>query len=73
MEIESYTQKFFEKVMKRIKPFDMVKIKKYNENDIEEYFKIVDEKYDGKNYFEDTREKIKNEVTDLLVNGIIDK
>ena len=73
MEIDPYTQKFFEKVMKRIKPFDMVKIKKYNENDIEEYFKIVDEKYDGKNYFEDTREKIKNEVTDLLVNGIVDK
>ena len=73
MEIDPDTQKFFEKVMKKIRPFDMEKIKKYNENDINEYFKGLDDKYDGKNYFEDTREKIKTEVTDLLVNGIVDK
>ena len=71
IEVDPDTQKFFENVMKKIKPFDMEKIKKYNEKDIDEYFKILEEKYDGKNFFEDTREKIKNEVTDLLANGII--
>ena len=71
MEIDPDTQKFFENVMRKIKPFDMEKIKKYNEKDINEYFKIVEDKYDGKNFFEDTREKIKNEVTDLLTNGIV--
>ena len=70
MEIDPDTQKFFENVMKKIKPFDMEKIKKYNEKDIDAYFKILEEKYDGKNFFEDTREKIKNEVTDFLTNGI---
>ena len=71
MEIDQDTTKFFGKVMKKIKAFDMEKIKKYNENDINEYFKGLEEKYDGKNVFEDTREKIKNEVNDLIVNGII--
>ena len=51
-------------------PEILEKIKKYNEKDIDEYFKILEEKYDGKNFFEDTREKIKNEVTDFLTNGI---
>ena len=73
MEIDPDTQKFFENVMKKIKPFDMEKIKKYNEKDIDAYFKILEEKYDGKNFFEDTREKIKNEVADFLTNGIEDK
>ena len=71
MEIDPDTQKFFENVIRKIKPFDMEKIKKYNEKDINEYFKIVEDKYDGKNFFEDTREKIKNEVNDLLTNGIV--
>ena len=71
VEIDPDTQKFFENVIRKIKPFDMEKIKKYNEKDINEYFKIVEDKYDGKNFFEDTREKIKNEVNDLLTNGIV--
>ena len=73
MEIDPDTQKFFEKVIRKIKPFDMEKIKKYNEKDINAYFKDLEEKYDGKNYFEDTREKIKTEVSDLLVNGVVGK
>ena len=73
MEIDPGTQQFFEKVIRKIKPFDMEKIKKYNEKDINAYFKDLEEKYDGKNYFEDTREKIKTEVSDLLVNGIVGK
>ena len=70
MEIDPETVQFFTKVMKKIRAFDMEKIKKYNENDINTYFKGLDDKYDGKNFFEDTREKIKNEVSDLLVNGV---
>ena len=73
MEIDPDTQQFFEKVIRKIKPFDMEKIKKYNEKDINAYFKGLEEKYDGKNYFEDTREKIKAEVSDLLVNGVVGK
>ena len=73
MEIDPETEKFFTKVMKKIRAFDMEKIKKYNENDINTYFKGLDDNYDGKNFFEDTREKIKNEVNDLLINGIIVK
>ena len=71
MEIDPDTEKFFKNVMKKIKPFDMEKIKKYNENDINTYFKGLEEKYDGKEFFEDTREKIKNEVNDFLTNGIV--
>ena len=71
MEIDPDTEKFFKNVMKKIKPFDMEKIKKYNENDINIYFKGLEEKYDGKEFFEDTREKIKNEVNDFLTNGIV--
>ena len=70
MEIDQETEKFFNNVMKKIKPFDMEKIKKYNENDINSYFKGLEEKYDGKEFFEDTRDKIKNEVNDFLINGI---
>ena len=73
MEIDPETEKFFTKVMKKIRAFDMEKIKKYNENDINTYFKGLDDNYDGKNFFKDTREKIKNEVNDLLINGIIVK
>ena len=71
MEIDPDTEKFFKNVMKKIKPFDMEKIKKYNENDINIYFKGLEEKYDGKEFFEDTREKIKNEVNDFLTNGMV--
>ena len=73
VEIDPETEQFFAKVMKKIRAFDMEKIKKYNEKDINAYFKGLDDKYDGKNFFEDTREKIKEEVTDLLINGIAHK
>ena len=70
IKVDSSTEKFFNKVMKRIRPFDMKAIKKYNEKDIDAYFKEIEEKYDGKNFFDDTRELIKSEVEDLLINGI---
>ena len=49
----------------------MENIKKYNEKDIDSYFKGLDDKYDGKNFFEDMRKK--NEVNDLFINGIVNK
>ena len=66
---DSSTEKFFKYVMKKMRPFDMNAIKKYHEKDINNYFKEIDEKYDGKNFFDDTRELIKFEVEDLLKNG----
>lgn len=71
IEIDSNTEKFFNKVIKRMRAFDMNAIKKYHEKDINEYFKTIDEKYDGKNFFDDTREVIKTQVKDLLENGIL--
>jgi vacuolar-type H+-ATPase subunit F/Vma7 len=71
IKIDTNTEKFFKNVMKKMRAFDMFAIKKYHQKDIDEYFKEIDEKYDGKNYFEDTRDLIKAEVEDLLDNGII--
>ena len=71
IKIDANTEKFFKNVIKRMRAFDMFAIKKYHQKDIDAYFKEVDEKYDGKNYFEDTRDLIKTEVGDLLENGII--
>ena len=71
IQIETNTEKFFNNVMRNIKPFDEFSIKKYFGNDIDEYFKAIEEKYDGKNFFEDTRELIKNEIEDLLKNGVM--
>ena len=71
IKIDANTEKFFKNVIKRMRAFDMFAIKKYHQKDIDAYFKEIDEKYDGKNYFEDTRDLIKNEVEDLLENGII--
>ena len=65
IQIDSKTEKFFNNVMRKIKPFDMISIKKYFGKEIEEYFKAIEEKYDGKNFFEDTKELIKNEIEDL--------
>ena len=48
----------------------MENIKTNYEKDINNYFNIIDEKYDGKGFFADTRELIKNQVIDLLENGI---
>lgn len=64
------TEHFFNNVMRRLRAFDMDKIKKYNEKDINKYFELIEGKYDGKNFFEDTRELIKSEVKDLLEKGI---
>ena len=71
IQIETNTEKFFNSVMRKIKPFDEFSIEKYFGNDIDEYFKAIEEKYDGKNFFEDTRELIKNEIEDLLKNGVM--
>ena len=71
IQIETNTEKFYNNVMRKIKPFDEFSIKKYFGNDIDEYFKAIEEKYDGKNFFEDTRELIKNEIEDLLKNGVM--
>ena len=71
IQIDSTTEKFFNNVMRKIKPFDMISIKKYFGKEIEEYFKEIEEKYDGKNFFEDTKELIKNEIEDLLKNGVM--
>ena len=71
IQIETNTEKFFNNVMRKIKPFDEFSIKKYFGNDIDEYFKAIEGKYDGKNFFEDTRELIKNEIEDLLKNGVM--
>ena len=71
IKIDANTEKFFKNVIKRMRAFDMFAIKKYHQKDIDAYFKEIDEKYDGKNYFEDTRDLIKTEVEDLLENGII--
>ena len=71
IKIDANSEKFFKNVIKRMRAFDMFAIKKYHQKDIDAYFKEIDEKYDGKNYFEDTRDLIKTEVEDLLENGII--
>ena len=71
IKVDTKTEKFFKNVVKKMRPFDEFAIKKYHKKDIENYFKEIDEKYDGKNFFEDTRDLIKAEVEDLLDNGII--
>ena len=70
LEIDSDTENFFKTVMKKIRAFDMENIKKEYENEINNYFKGLEEKYEGKNVFEDTRKIIENEVSDILLNGI---
>ena len=70
IEVNKDIEEFFNKVIKDIKAFDMDNIKKYYDNDINKFFEIIEEKYDGKNFFADTRELIKNQVQDLLENGI---
>ena len=68
--IDKDTENFFENVIKHMKAFDMENIKLNYEKDINTYFNSIEEKYDGKGFFADTRELIKNQVTDLLENGI---
>lgn len=70
LEIDIETENFFKNVMKKMRAFDMENIKKEHENEINNYFKGIEEKYEGKNIFEDTRKIIENEVSDILLNGI---
>ncbi len=69
IKIDENLEKFFNDVIAKMKAFDMKDIKEKYQKDIDNYFDLLDKEYDGKNTFEDTREKIKEEVTDLLNNG----
>ena len=63
-------QKFFSKTMGKIKAFDIPSMKNNHGEEIESFFKFIEDNYDNKNLFMDTREKIKEEVKDILINGI---
>ena len=69
IKIDENVEKFFNDVIAKMKAFDMKDIKEKYQKDIDNYFDSLDKEYDGKNTFADTREKIKEEVTDLLNNG----
>ena len=69
IEIDEDTKKFFNDVISKIKAFDMKDLKENYKKEIDTYFKKIDEKYDNKNFFEDTRETIKKQVTNLLNDG----
>ena len=71
IKVDSDTEYFFKNVIRRMKAFDMSNIKKNRKKNIDYYFKKIDEKYDGKNFFEDTRPLIKAQVEDLIENGIL--
>ena len=73
IEVDEETEKFFKNVIEKMKAFDMNDLKNNFQKDIDSFFKMLDDKYDGKNAFADTREKIKDEVTDLLTNGYDEK
>ena len=73
IEVDKDIEEFFDNVIKHLKAFDMDSIKKYHENNINKFFGAIEDKYDGKNFFNDTRELIKNQVQDLLEKGIIIK
>ena len=69
IEVDNDVEQFFNNVIRRLKAFDMENIKQNHESEINKFFGIIEEKYDGKNFFSDTRELIKNQVQDLLENG----
>ena len=69
IEVDNDVVQFFNNVIRRLKAFDMENIKQNHESEINKFFGIIEEKYDGKNFFNDTRELIKNQVQDLLENG----
>ena len=73
IEINKDTEEFFNNVIAKMKPFDMSDIKENYQKYIDTFFDILDKEYDGKNAFMDTREKIKEQVTDLLNNGYDEK
>ena len=70
IEVDKDIEEFFNNVIKRMRAFDMESIKEKHEKDINTFFGNIDEKYDGKGFFGDTRELIKNEVQELLEKGI---
>ena len=69
IEVDNDVVQFFNNVIRRLKAFDMENIKQNHESEINKFFGIIEEKYDGKNFFSDTRELIKNQVQDFLENG----
>jgi vacuolar-type H+-ATPase subunit F/Vma7 len=73
IEVDEETEKFFKNVIEKMKAFDMNDLKNNYQKDIDSFFKMLDDKYDGKNAFADTREKIKDEVTDFLTSGYEEK
>jgi vacuolar-type H+-ATPase subunit F/Vma7 len=73
IEVDEETEKFFKNVIEKMKAFDMDDLKNNFQKDIDSFFKMLDDKYDGKNAFADTREKIKDEVTDFLTSGYEEK
>ena len=70
IEVDKDTEIFFDNVIGKLRAFDMEDIKQNYENDINKYFGLIEEKYDNKGFFADTRELIKNQVQELLENGI---
>ena len=71
LEADDETKNFFKNVIGPMKAFDKDIFFKNYEEEVNKYFKGVEEKYEGKDFFEDTREKIKKEIRDILDNGII--
>ena len=71
IEVDNDVVQFFNNVIRRLKAFDMENIKQNHESEINKFFGIIEEKYDGKNFFNDTRDLIKNQVQDLLAGSII--
>ena len=69
IEVNTDVTEFFNNVIRNLKAFDMDNIKQNHESEINKFFGVIEEKYDGKNFFADTRELIKNQVQDLLENG----
>ncbi len=67
---EGEFEKFFSKTMGKIKAFDIESMKNHHGEQIESFFKFIEDNYDNKNLFMDTREKIKEETKDILINGI---
>ena len=65
-------QNFFKNVLNKIKPFDMNSINNEFKDDINNYLNYVEENYDEKNIFKDTRNKIENEVLDFLKSDLND-
>ena len=70
IEVDKDTEIFFDNVIGKLRAFDMENIKQNYESDINKYFGLIEEKYDNKGFFADTRELIKNQVQELLENGI---